>query len=179
MRKRNLGVVGRRRIQQMKFKVRRNKKSNGLNKLRDKLLALNKQSVSIGYFKEQGLHPYAGSGITYASLAYIHAHGHEFGYPTRNIFPHIKPVVGGFPQQSRFFGNLIKNYVQVKSSYTLENLLDDVGRKYQQDGKSVFGNTALLDDAGGSNPDPLINEGHLKDAFAYKTTFNYKVVTNG
>lgn len=175
MRKRNLGVVGRRRIQQMKFKVRWNKKSNGLNKLRDKLLALNKQSVSIGYFKEQGLHPTAD--MPYASLAYIHAHGHEFGYPTRAIFPHMKPVVGSYPEQSRFFRNLLKNYVKVKSSYTLENLLDDVGRKYRQDGKNVFGNTALLPVT--NNPTPLIDEGYLKDAFAYKTTFNYKVVTNG
>jgi len=163
----------------MKITVRRNKNNNGLKELRDKLVKLHNQSASIGYFKEQGLHPYAGSGITYASLAWIHAHGHEFGYPTRNIFPHIKPVVGGFPAQAAFFKRLLKRHIQIKSSYTLENLLSDIGKKYRDNGKNIFGNTAYLNNSGGANPDPLINEGHLKNAFAYKTTFNYKVVANG
>lgn len=159
----------------MRIKIRRNKKNSGLNKLKDKLLALHGQSASIGYFKEQGLHPTAD--MPYASLAYIHANGHEFGYPTRDIFKHLKPVIGGYPTQTRFFRRLLKEYIQVKSSYTLENLLDDIGKRYRDDGKNIFGNTAFLTQT--SNPTPLIDEGHLQNAFAYKTTFNYKVVANG
>ena len=153
----------------------KNKNNRGLLKLRDKLLALHGQSTSIGYFKEQGLHPTAD--MPYASLAYIHAHGHEFGYPTRDIFKHMKPVIGGYPLQAKFFRNLLKSYVQIKSSYTLENLLDDIGKRYRDDGKNIFGNTAFLEQT--SNPTPLVDEGFLKDAFAYKTTFNYKVRPNG
>lgn len=159
----------------MKMTIRRNKRKSGLNKLRDKLLALQGQSASIGYFKEQGLHPTAD--MPYASLAYIHANGHEFGFPTRNIFATLKPIVGGYPVQTRFFRTLFKNYLQIKSSYTLENLLDDIGRRYRDDGKNIFGNSAFLTVT--NNPTPLIDEGYLQDAFAYKTTFNYKVRANG
>jgi len=161
----------------MKMTVRRNKQKSKLPALVAKLKSLNNQSAKIGYFKEQGLHPTAD--MPYASLAYIHANAHEFGlpFPSRDIFKHMKPVVGGYPAQAKFFKSLLKSYVQIKTSYTLENLLDDIGKKYRQDGKSVFGNTALLTTT--ANPTPLIDEGFLKDAFAYKTSFNYKVKSEG
>lgn len=161
----------------MKMTVRRNKRKSKLSSLVAKLKALHGQSTKIGYFKEQGLHPNAD--MPYASLAYIHANAHEFGlpFPTRDIFAPIKPVVGGYPAQSKFFKNLLKRHIQLKTSYTLENLLDDIGKKYRDDGKNIFGNTAYLEQT--SNPTPLIDEGDLKKAFAYKTSFNYVIKTEG
>lgn len=161
----------------MKITVRRNKRKSKLPSLVAKLKALHGQSTKIGYFKEQGLHPTAD--MPYASLAYIHANAHEFGlpFPTRDVFSPIKPVIGGYPVQSKFFKNILKSYVQIKTSYTLENLLDDIGKKYRDDGKNIFGNTAFLVTT--SNPTPLVDEGFLKDAFAYKTSFNYIIKSEG
>ena len=160
----------------MKMTVRRNKKKSKLPALVAKLKSLNEQSTKIGYFKEQGMHPTAD--MPYASLAYIHANAHEFRlpFPTRDVFSPIKPVVGGYPAQAKFFKNLLKRHLQIKTTYTLENLLDDIGKKYRDDGKNIFGNTAYLEVTG--NPTPLIDQGYLKDAFAYKTSFNYTVRGN-
>lgn len=108
--------------------------------------------------------------MPYANLLAIHAAGEQF--PRREIFPHIKPLINGSANQRFYYKNLLQTYLR-SDSYTADDLLSDVGRKYQQDGRGIFGNTAFLVET--NNPKPLIATGELKDNFAYKTSITMQI----
>ena len=153
----------------LKVTVRR-KKTNNLGKLFSKLKAIHNQSVSIGYFKEQGLHK--DSDMPYANLLYIHAFGLVYGAPSRDIMSKIKPMLQGGASQKKFFKDVLKDYFKNKISST--QVFSRIGEKYRDDGRNVFGNPTMLEVT--NNPTPLIDTGDLKNNFAYKTSITMEVV---
>ncbi len=55
----------------------------------------------------------------------------------------------------------------------MNNALNDIGRKYMQDGRGIFGNSGYL--VVTNNPTPLIDEGRLMDHFGYKTSLAMEI----
>ena len=153
----------------MQITVKRLKKSK-LGKLVKKLAALNEQKAEIGYFQGSGDHPTAD--MNYATLAFIHAFPIKDYHPTRNIFSPIKPMVGS-SKDAIPIKKLLQRYLKWNTTLGAEDVLDEIGKEWTQKGKDVFGNTALLEVT--SNLTPLIDDGHLKKAFGYRTTLNYTV----
>lgn len=142
-----------------------------LERLQKKLDALNGQSVTIGWHNKW----YKDANMPFASLAYMHAKADVFGlsFPKRDIFPFIKPVVGGSPTQNKFFGDLFTSYFKYQTSMNVDILFNNIGRQYMQKAKSVIGNSSYLPVT--NNPTPLVDTGQLKSAIGYKTTIHYKV----
>lgn len=153
-----------------KIKIKRKPNKAAINRLFKKLRDLDKESVQIGYPKGAGWHKDAD--MPYASLAYMHAHGFEYGFTTRNVFKYMKPSLAGNSKQKTFFKNLLTKYLDDKNSFTRIHLFNAVGEKYMQDGKQVFGNPSYLTVT--NNPTPLVDTGALQKAFGYRTTINYK-----
>lgn len=155
--------------------VKRKTNNKLLSKLKKKLEDLDDQKVQIGYFKEQGNHQRAN--MPYASLSYIHAYADEFGlpFPSRPVLPQIRPSIGGGVNQNKFFKGLLCKYM-LSDAYSANDLLVDVGKKYQDDGRFIFGNAAYLAVTEGGNPTPLDDTGELKDNFAYRTSITMQYV---
>ena len=131
-------------------------------------MELNEQRAEIGYFQDSGTHTLAN--MSYASLAFIHAFPEQGYHPTRNIFAPIKPIKGS-RQDSTYFKGVLKGYVQLDSPVSAHDVLDTIGREYQQRVDHVFGNTALL--VVTSNPTPMVDTSELRDHLGYKTTLHY------
>ena len=157
--------------------IRKNKNNQVWKKLKKKIQELDNKRVDVGY-------PSNASGVgawddrhnmTFANLAFIHANADalKVSFPKRDVFAPIKPVVGGSLNQTKFFCNIFKNYLNVKTTYSINNALNDIGRKYMQDGKGIFGNSAYLKVT--KNPTPLVDEGELMDHFGYKTSMAMEI----
>lgn len=134
---------------------------------------MNGQKAKVGYFSDSGRHPTAD--MSYASLAFIHAFPVSGYHPTRNIFAPIKPIKGS-GQDRLYFKGVLKEYVQLDSRITAEDVLDTIGKDYREKVYHVFGNTALLEVT--SNPTPLIDQDKLRQNLGYRTTINYTLRKN-
>lgn len=156
----------------LKVSVKKKKDRRPLNNLIGRIKNLHERSVSIGYFKEQGLH--RAANMSYANLLYIHAFGLVAGAPVRDVISNIKPFINGGGDQKLFFSGLLKEYFKKGSRVRVNEVLDSIGRKYMQDGKAVFGNPTILQVT--NNPTPLIDTSELRDNFAYKTSISMTVV---
>ena len=154
------------------YQLKRNKSKSRLHEVLNKINAMHDQSTSIGYFKEQQVHPTAD--MPYATLLDLHTYSDGTQYHRGEIFKHIKPVLGAGGSQGKFFSKLLKSHYMLDNGISLNDTLDDIGKKYQQDGRYVFGNTTFLLET--TNPTPLIDTGELYENFAYKTSINYRVV---
>jgi len=157
----------------LKVTVKKKKDRRPLNSLIQRIKSLHDKSVSIGYFKEQGLH--RSANMPYANLLYIHAFGLVDGAPVRDVMSNIKPFINGGADQKNFFANILKEYFKKGSRMRASAVLDTIGRKYMQDGKAVFGNPTMLEVT--NNPTPLIDTKELRDNFAYKTSITMEVIT--
>lgn len=130
--------------------------------------SLNEQKASIGYFEDSGIHTLANMG--YASLAFIHAFPRNGYHHTRNWLEHTKPIKN-FRQDSLIFKTILNSYIRLDSRIQVEDVLEHIGRVWQQKGKEVLGNSAILITS--NNPTPLVDTGELRDNLGYRTTFNY------
>ncbi|ATN93392.1 hypothetical protein [Pseudoalteromonas phage J2-1_QLiu-2017] len=159
----------------VKLTMKRGKrKLPSLARLEKRVKELNKQKAMVGYFKDQ-VDEHPNAKMNYASLAFIHANGHEFGYPVRNIFTHFKPTIAKNPKQTRMIKGLLKGAFS-SPNISAKIVLDTIGKTYHKMGTSIFGNTTYLVET--ANPTPLIDDGYLRKNFGYRTTINYRLVTN-
>lgn len=149
--------------------ITRNKKKSKLHEVAKRLLDLNEQKASIGYFEDSGRHTLANMG--YASLAYIHEFPVSGKHPYRPVIGQIKPMIKGGKQQRDFFKSLLYNYIKLDSKRNVEYVLETIGKRYTQQARYVFGNAALLEVT--LNPTPLVDTGELEANIGYRTTFNY------
>ena len=157
--------------------IRKNKNNQVWKKLKKKIQELDNKRVDVGYpSNATGFGAWDDrNNMTFANLAFIHANADALNvsFPKRDVFAPIKPVVGGSLNQTKFFCNIFKNYLNVKTAYSINNALNDIGRKYMQDGKGIFGNSAYLKVT--KNPTPLIDESELMDHFGYKTSMAMEI----
>lgn len=151
------------------IKIKRNKRKSKLHELAKKLLALDEQKASIGYFQDSGTHTLAN--MSYASLAYIHEFPELGKHEYRPVIGQIKPMLKGGKKQTDFFRRLLKDYVCLTKDIKINSVLDEIGQAYTQKAHHVFGNTALL--VVTNNPTPLVDTGELEKNIGYKTSFNY------
>lgn len=153
----------------MHIKVTRNKRKSKLPCLVERLNALHGQKAQMGYFKDSGTHTLAN--MSYASLAFIHEFPENGYHEYRPVIGQVKPMISGGRAQKVFYKNILKSYIQLGSRVTVDELLQGIGRKYMQDARGVFGNSALL--VVTNNPTPLVDTGELEANIGYKTSINY------
>lgn len=138
-----------------------------------------KENVETGVFIEQGEHPNAE--MSYVDLARMHEEG-DGDFPPRTVRPLILNTMKEKPFVNKAGDNL-KKYLL--GDYDINYALNRVGQDMSQIGKSFFGNvsnpwmtsnapsTILLK---GGNNTPLVDQGYLRDAWAYKTSISDYIV---
>ena len=146
-------------------------------KLKKKIQDLDNKTVDVGFpANASGFGEWDNrNNMTFANLAFIHANADVFkvDFPKRDVIAPIKPIVGGALNQTKFFKGIFKKYLDVSTTYSMNNALKEIGRKDMQDGKGIFGNSAYL--VVTKNPTPLIDEGELMDHFGYKTSLAMEI----
>lgn len=150
------------------IKITRLKKKSRLPELVKKMQALHGEQAKIGFFAGSGFH--GPANMNYASLAFIHAFPINGYHQTRNWLDEVKPIRGE-RRNKVFFGDLLKQYISLKSTFTVEDVLDSIGAAWRQKADYVFGNAMILDNSWSSTP--LVETGRLKRALSYKTSINY------
>ena len=161
------------------FSVSVTRKTRNLEKLVEKLEALHKQSVETGVFIEQGDHPDAG--ISFVDLARMHEQG-DGDFPPRTVRPLVRHTLKEKHFQDKIFSHL-STYIFKDNS--LNYALGYIGQDMVKLGKSFFGNVSnpwmsnnapeTIELKGGRNT-PLVDEGYLRDAWAYKTSISDFIV---
>lgn len=161
----------------MPLNARVKKTGNQFQKLVQQIKKIDKESVQVGHFREQGLHP---SGFTYAQLMAIH---HNGGNPSGNTPLPPRPVLDilFFKNQQLTdpkFKNAFKAWKKRSSNDSSdEMLLEDIGRILREKEKAIFGSSELAPNAvpPKSTNNPLIDTGALKSKVAYKTSTGKQV----
>lgn len=159
------------------MKVSITRKTFNLDKLIKKIEAIRNQEVKSGYFKSQGDHPEAE--ISYVDLAWMHAKG-DGDFPERDVrIPTVLEMQGA--SVSNFFSKVTRDYLF--KNVNLSQTLDKIGWKISDIAVSYFGipsqylpmNSAEWAKVKGGNT-PLVFEGYLMDAWAWKTSYDNIVV---
>lgn len=155
------------------------RKTNNLEKLIEKLEKINKQGVETGVFASQGEHPNAD--MTYVDLARMHEEG-DGNFPPRTVRPILAHNIKEQPFLNKVTVALNKYlYSDLSANY----FLSKVGEQLSSMGKSYFGvvhpsympsNSYITIDYKDGDNTPLVEEGYLKDAWAYKTSLSGQVV---
>lgn len=160
------------------FSVSIQRKTNNLEKLIKRMEALENETVETGVFIEQGEHPNAQ--MSYVELAVMHEQGDGY-FPPRTV----RPLIMNTMKEQPFLRDVAKNisgylFRDVNLNYTLGY----IGQKMSFIGKNFFGeinmpwmssNAAYTIQDKGFNA-PLVDEGHLRDAWAYKTSVSDYIV---
>lgn len=160
------------------FNITIKRQSRNLEELIQKIEKMSRQSVETGVFIEQGEHPEAG--MTYVDLARMHEEG-DGDFPPRTVRPLVLHSMKGSMFTNMVARN-INNYLYRDTP--LNYSLSKIGEGMASLGKSFFGNISfphmppnspdtVLEK--GSNT-PLVDEGYLKDAWAYKTSMSDYIV---
>lgn len=153
------------------------RKTFNLDKLVKKIESLKNQEVKSGYFKEQGDHPEAE--MSYVDLAWMHAKG-DGEFPERDVrIPTTLEMKG--VSTSNFFAKATRDFLF--KDITISETLDKIGWKISSIAVSYFGipsqylpmNSAWWAKVKGGNT-PLVNEGYLMDAWAWKNSYDNVVV---
>ena len=164
----------------MGLKRRLIKKGNTLDKLAKQIHTINGESVEVGHYETQGLHP---SGFTYPELMAIHHTGNpEDNLPARPVlsilaFRMFSPNRVKDPVIRRAITKWLKGPIAPSSNI---NMLNSIGRELVRKEKAIFGSGVLVKNAPrtisikGSNS-PLIDTGDLRDHTSYKTSIDDKV----
>lgn len=146
--------------------------TRNLEKLILKIKKLAESNVESGYFIEQGDHPEAG--IPFVSLMYKHAMG-AGELHARDPLPVTSNImkIGSFQKNAH---NNLSKYLYTSSR--LSTLLDKTGKEITLIATSTFGSTSYYQpnspqwaEIKGDNT-PLVYEGHLRDAWSYRTSDN-------
>lgn len=160
--------------------IRITRTTRNLEKLIAKLEDLNKQSVETGVFLSQGEHPDAG--MSFVDLARMHEEG-DGNFPPRTVRPMVMNTIKSEPFLQKT-ANYLNRYLYHNNS--LNYTLSYIGQDMVTIGKSFFGvinNPYMKQNAPYTiskkeKDTPLVDEGYLRDAWAYKTSINSMVVEN-
>lgn len=159
------------------LKIKNPTQGKGIQALINRIKNLTENQVESGYFQEQGEHPYAE--MSYVELALIHARG-EGNFPDRDVRDPTK-----FEMESsttiNMFGKTLSDYLH--NRIPLSQMLNRFGWKISDIAVSKFGipsqylqmNSQQWADLKGANS-PLVNEGYLMDAWAWKNTYDNLIV---
>lgn len=157
--------------------------TRNLEKLLAKMERLCNEYVETGVFLEQGEHPYAQ--MSYVKLAYIHEQG-AGDFPPRTVRPLISNSMNNTDFKLHVKNALNKHFLGKDSA---DQALSSIGFYMRELGKSFFGkvdmkymfpNSPSTVGLKGGRDTPLVDEGHLKDAWAYRTSISgYIVDTKG
>lgn len=158
----------------MAFKIKRTTRNT--EKLIKKLEKLSEESVSTGYYPEQGYH--TEYNMTYANLMSIHETG-KFGMPVRPV----RWLTTRYMKNSYQGGwsLAIKKYLQGKQG--LKSSLHEIGIEAAGYARGLFGKSPPLEVNSnetivekGANT-PLVDTGELRDKWGYKVG-DAGVITN-
>lgn len=152
--------------------------TNNLQKMLERIRTLTQQKVESGYFQEQGKHPEAD--MSYADLAYKNARG-DGNIRARDVRPSTMLTMSD-STSLHYFRKQINDYVV--NGKNLGESLNNIGWKISDIAVSKFGhvgkdmpaNSDKWADLKGDNT-PLVFEGYLRDAWAYKDTYNHLIMT--
>jgi len=161
------------------------KKGRGLENLLKQLKDLEKESVEIGHFQEQGQH--TGSKMSYPGIMRLHHTGATI--KTTGVVIPPRPILSILEFRLQGSGPQLKQAVKdwAKKSLSREsslNLLEDIGKSVVVMEKDIFGDPSLLTPnsentrkrVGVDGPDaPLVDTGSLRDKVAYRTTIDNTV----
>lgn len=135
------------------------------NKVRD-VVRMSGESVSVGWFLEQGLH--TPSGLPLPKLVAIHHNG--INVPKRPILSVVAHLVPPNQEAQKIKAALQMLVLNPKET---DKALSLIGGRYVEVVKSYFGSSFLQPNDG--NPNPLIDTGELKNSTSYKTSITKKV----
>jgi len=156
------------------------KKGNSLDKIRSNIRKIDGERVEIGYFEEQGLH---NSGLSYSTLMALQ----EFGtdeIPHRPVFQIT--AFGNPPQKNARVKSAIRNWSKAllnkdNNKDNSKQLLDTIGKTYQEALLSLFGDTSMLTPNAPltislkGRDEPLVDSGELKDNLSYRNSIDKEI----
>ena len=141
--------------------------------------------VEIGVFGEQGQHPTAN--MTYVELLRYHASPDDPNTPTRDVIFTLSQALHTSKLKHPEIQKAIMRWAsQPFSKQSDKKLLNDIGKVIRDWGKDyIFGNPNVLADNSpatiamkdGRN-EPLVDDGHLRNAFAFKTSLEKVIREN-
>jgi hypothetical protein len=151
-------------------------KSNQMAGIKRRYQSLNKESVKVGFFEEQGLHE--DSEMSYASLMTILEKGRLDGHiPARPIFATTAFELD--PSSAQKPRSIIKKMLKdLGTKDSVGKRLDELGLLYREHVKAKFGDSSAtgninnaertIEMKGGNTP--LVKEGDLEANVAYKNS---------
>lgn len=152
-----------------------------------KHLESSNHEVEVGVFSEQGLHPTAGD-MTYVDLLRLHASNPSANTPTRDVIGELGLMLRENQLKLPEIQAAIMKWATTPfSSANDKELLDSIGKAVRDLGKyAIFGNPNVLAPnsrgtiarKNGRNT-PLVDDGHLQNAFAFKTSLDKMIKENG
>lgn len=155
------------------------RKTRNFEKFINKIKKLNNTSVESGYFIEQGEHPDAG--IPYTDLINMHHRGLG-NFPRRDVLNPTLLSMTSFEFTNSIHKGL-KNYLYKDKQ--LAPILDDFGEDISSIAVSFFGVPSSYNPSNSSTwaelkggDTPLVFEGNLRDAWAYRTSENNVIKAN-
>lgn len=160
------------------FSISITRETRNLEKLVEKMERLAKEKVETGVFIEQGEHPTAN--MTYVELARMHEEG-DGDFPPRTV---RNILLNKMKDRSFVEKAGIEVCKHLLGDYSDSYALSKVGEIMSSMGKSFFGKVSYPDmptnspytiAEKGFNA-PLVDEGYLRDAWAYKTSISDYIV---
>lgn len=158
------------------------RKTRNLEKLINKLEAIDGKTIEAGYFYEQGEHPEAE--MPYVELAMMHAEG-DGNFPARSVLP----ITGWRMKSSEFKSNVayyLSQYLfsSVSPKRMFDNIATDISdiavSHFGQIGPTMAPNSPMWSQYKaneiGYDGGPLVYEGFLKDAWSFRHDFNPNIV---
>lgn len=153
------------------FKIQ--KSGNMSQQIMKALLEVEKSTVEVGHFAEQGNHSTAlklnGSPYSYVELMHYHHTGDGGPRPPRQPLEVLK-IQNRNLSQHRWMKSAVKKTVkELLNPQSQTKVLESIGRNIGRLEKDIFGDPALL--AGTPyNTDPLIDTGELRSKVSHKNS---------
>lgn len=148
------------------------------DKLLSKLKKIHQESVSVGYFQEQGEHY---SGMTYPELMAVLEFGTKDGRIPPRLMKHKVAYFFNPPASNKVIKNSLSDYFKVRSNTSITQTFTKIAEEYRHSMWQLFGNIRP------SNADvtirlkgfnsPYIDTGDLNRNLSYKLSFNGTVIT--
>lgn len=152
------------------------KKGRTFDKIRKSVKDIHQENVQVGYFAGQGQH---ASGLSFPALMAIHEFGTD-DIPKRPVFQIT--AFGAKPQKSSRIKSAIRNWSSnLTGRADAKLLLDTIGKYYQKELQSLFGDTSAL---ASNSPitirikgrdEPLVDSGELRDNLAYRNSIDEEI----
>lgn len=166
------------------FSAKTVKTGNSLEKAIRHLQQANNR-VEVGVFQQQGQHPTAGK--TYVELLRYHASPTDPNTPVRDVLVELSNILRQSDLKIPSIQRAIMQWASREFSRESDKkFLNDIGEALRDIGRDyIFGNPTVLAPnssatqalKGGRNT-PLVDDGHLRDAFAFRTSIEKVIREN-